>query len=200
MAKRVITKKTTSTVVKAATKASATKKVITKKPTKIDTAEQESITKRKTRVEVNKSTRPMRSRELVEMECRDCGTPSMRSKDVVSFVCWQCVHEACGNQELPRAKKATGFPRGWAFMGEFVHADGRVYFKGVEQPKLKGTKKSTEIKAPAPKPKKSKVQKAQEKQEILVEYNNLKKQIKKEKRVTYRRRLETQLRKIEKKL
>ena len=35
---------------------------------------------------------------------------------------------------------------------------------------------------------------------MLVKYTELKKQIKKEKRVTYRRKLESQLRKIEKQL
>ena len=220
MAKKVITKKTTSTVkkatTKATTKASAKKKAVTKKSTTkkkvtakkvatkkqatVKVVEQKPVAKRKTRVRINKLTRPIQSKELVEKECRDCGTPSMKSRDVLSYVCWQCVHEACGDQELPKAKKATGFPRGWAFMSEFVHADGKVYFKGVEQLKLKGTKKPTKIKAPVLKPKKSKVQRAQEKQEALVDYNVLKKQIKKEKRVTYRRKLETQLRKIEKKL
>lgn len=212
MAKKVINKKVSSTTKKATTtkkvatkkvataKKPATKKVATKKPTTAKSVKQKQTVKRKTRVRVNKLTKPIQSKELVEIECRDCGAPSMKSKDVVSYVCWQCVHEACGDQELPKQKTATGFPRGWAFMKEFVHKDGSVYHKGVEQPKLKGTKKPTTIKVAAPKPKKSKVQKAREKQELLVKYTELKKQIKKEKRVTYRRKLESQLRKIEKQL
>lgn len=34
-------------------------------------------------------------------------------------------------------------PRRWAFMAEYVHSDGTVYHKGVEQPKLKGKKKAS---------------------------------------------------------
>lgn len=180
MAKKVITKKITSPA----------KKATNKKPT----------TKRKTRVRVNKASTGRRSSDTHTLPCRDCGALYEKSVDVVSHVCWECVHEMCGEQELPKKKKATGFPRGWAFMKEFVHEDGKVYHKGVEQPKLKGTKKPTPIKVAAPKPKKSKAQRAREKQELLVKFTELKKQIKKEKRVTYRRKLETQLRKIEKQL
>ena len=149
MAKKVISRKTTPTTKEVTTKATTTKKL--------------------TQVRVNKLARSIQSKELVDIDCRECGAPSMKSRDVTSFVCWQCVHEACGDQELPKVKRVTGFPRGWAFMNEFIHTDGTVYFKGVEQPKLKGTKKPTIIKASAPKSKKSKAQRAQEKMEVLVE-------------------------------
>ena len=36
-------------------------------------------------------------------------------------------------------------PRGWHFMAEFVDSEGNVYFKGVEQPELKGTLSPTII-------------------------------------------------------
>ena len=48
--------------------------------------------------------------------------------------------------------KSSGRIRGWQFMKEFVHKDGTVFHKGVEQPKLKGTLKPTE-----PKPEKKKL-------------------------------------------
>ena len=41
--------------------------------------------------------------------------------------------------------KPTGRPAGWHFMNEFVDKDGTVFHKGVEQPKLKGTLKPTEV-------------------------------------------------------
>jgi hypothetical protein len=39
--------------------------------------------------------------------------------------------------------RSTSKPRRWAFMAEYVHSDGTVYHKGVEQPKLKGKKKAS---------------------------------------------------------
>jgi len=41
---------------------------------------------------------------------------------------------------------STGRPAGWHFMAEFVDKDGKVYHKGVEQPKLFGTLKPTKVK------------------------------------------------------
>jgi hypothetical protein len=46
----------------------------------------------------------------------------------------------------------------------------------------------------------SKAQKATEKHELLVKISNLRKEVKKESRATYRRKLETQLKKLEKQL
>jgi len=39
--------------------------------------------------------------------------------------------------------KDSDKPRGWHLKKEFVDKEGNVYFKGVEQPQLKGTKKPT---------------------------------------------------------
>tara|TARA_R110001606_G_scaffold397746_1_gene575103 strand:- start:2983 stop:3525 length:543 start_codon:yes stop_codon:yes gene_type:complete len=178
------------------------KKVITKKkPTKkVAIATPNKKSTKKVAKAVYKTAAAKLS-ELRELDCRECGSPAKKPLSVVTYVCWQCVHEMAGDQELPKTKQPSGFPRGWAFMKEFVHVNGSVYHKGKEQLKLKGTLKPTTIKAKAPpKVKKSKVQRAREKQEALVEFSNLKKQIKKEKRVTYRRKLETQLRKLQKKL
>jgi hypothetical protein len=40
---------------------------------------------------------------------------------------------------------SSGKPRGWRWRKEFVDADGTVYHKGVEQPKLKGTLPPTNV-------------------------------------------------------
>jgi hypothetical protein len=39
----------------------------------------------------------------------------------------------------------TGFPRGWRFYKQFVHKDGRVFERGVENKNLKDTIESTVI-------------------------------------------------------
>jgi len=45
-----------------------------------------------------------------------------------------------------KQRVSTGRPAGWHFMAEFVDKDGKVYHKGVEQPKLFGTLKPTKVK------------------------------------------------------
>ena len=62
----------------------------------------------------------------------------------------------------------TGRPSGWHFMNEFVDKDGKVYHKGVEQPKLFGTLEST-----VTKPKKK--MKRRTKEQILIDRHNEKK-------------------------
>lgn len=94
-------------------------------------------------------------------------------------------------------KKTTGYARGWRFMKQFVHADGTVYFRGVEQPNLKGTLDPTVIQ---PKQKKSKAEKKKEREEALIELGRLKNQLKKETAKTKQRKLHTQIKKIQKKL
>ena len=83
------------------------------------------------------------------------------------------------HEEKPR-RKSTGRPAGWHFMNEFVDADGNVFHKGKEQPKLKGTLPPTKVK-----PKKKPV-KRRTKEEILLARNAekkaaLKKAVKKQK-------------------
>ena len=132
-----------------------------------------------------------------EVECKICGVVAIKSQAVTGYVCHECVVDSW---DPPQAKKKrVGYPRGWKFMKQFVHADGTVFFKGEEQPKLKGTLSPTPIKKKV-KDTRSKAQRAQEKQDLLMEINKLKKAIKKEKRVTYRRKLESQLKKLTKKL
>ena len=48
-----------------------------------------------------------------------------------------------GIPEEPKKKEPTGRPAGWNFMNEFVDKWGNVFHKGVEQPKLKGTRPVT---------------------------------------------------------
>ena len=83
------------------------------------------------------------------MQCKSCNEYiSGVSEDAVSITCG-----TCNAIKLPWPKsvtqyKSTGRPAGWHWMAEFVDKDGNVFHKGVEQPKLKGTLKSTKIKPP----------------------------------------------------
>ena len=49
------------------------------------------------------------------------------------------------NENKPSRVK-TGRPAGWHWMAEFVDKDGKVYHRGKEQPKLKGTRPITVVK------------------------------------------------------
>ena len=97
------------------------------------------------------------------MACRDgCGTYERVDEKTVAVRCWKCVTTVIGFPTEKKAYKPTGRPAGWHFMNEFVDADGNVFFKGKEQPKLFGTLKPTKVKPPKKKTKR------RSKEQILV--------------------------------
>ena len=71
-------------------------------------------------------------------------------------------------KESKSSYRPTGRPAGWHFMNEFVDADGNVFHKGKEQPKLKGTLPPTKVE-----PKKK--TKRRTKEQILIARHNKKK-------------------------
>jgi len=133
-------------------------------------------------------------------ECKSCGTLVKNvSVEAPWVVCWECVAESVTILDPPKTKKKTvqGYPKGWRFMKEFVHSNGTVYHKGVEQPQLKDTLQPTTITV---KPKKNKIQKQQERDQVLTEYAELKKSLKKETRKTVIKKIEVKLKKLQKQL
>lgn len=141
---------------------------------------------------------PIRTKSKT-LECKVCGADVHNCGSNASAVtCSLCVVELYWNPEDVPKRKIIGYPKGWKFMKEFVHENGSVYRKGEEQPDLKGTLEPTPLTIKEPKAKKSKVQKAQEKQEALSMISKLKKDLVKEKRVTYRKRLELEIKKLQK--
>lgn len=135
------------------------------------------------------------------LECKICGTEvaNLDSK-TTSVVCWECVTDSMKSYDPPAKKKQAakeGYPKGWRFMKEFVHNDGTVYHKGVEQPDLFGTLSPTQI---IVKPKKSKIEKAKEKSDLMAEYSRLKKQLKRETKKTMIKKLESRLKRIQKQI
>ena len=94
--------------------------------------------------------------------------------------CSWCVLSIVGFPQEPKSTyKPTGRPAGWHWMAEFVDADGNVFHRGKEQPKLKGTLPPTKVKP------KKKI-KRRSKEEILIaraaeKKAELKKAIKKQK-------------------
>lgn len=135
------------------------------------------------------------------LECKVCGAFVHNLGDtVVAITCHECVTDMMRQYDEPAKRKqatAQGYPKGWRFMKEFVHADGTVYFRGVEQPDLKGKYDATPI---VVKPKKSKAQKAQEKADVMKRYSDLKKQLKKETRKGVIKKLESELKRLQKQI
>ena len=115
------------------------------------------------------------------MACKDnCGTYEKVDEETIAVRCWKCVTTVVGFPTEKKAYTPTGRPAGWHFMNEFVDADGNVFHKGKEQPKLKGTLPPTKVKPPKKKTKR------RSKEQILIDRHNkkkvaLKKAVKKQK-------------------
>ena len=134
------------------------------------------------------------------LQCSVCSQDVSCSIDVSKIICWQCVCESWSKDSVgynPNVKKNKGYPRGWKFKKVFVSSDGTVYHSGVEQPQLKGTMDPTPVEI---KPKLSRAQKQQEKATALAELGRLKKELKKEKRKTYAKKIESQIKKLQRKV
>ena len=81
------------------------------------------------------------------MDCRVTGEPVRNvSTDAVSVMGSRALMGKMFKQFPDTSKpsyKPTGRPAGWHFMNEYVDKWGNVFHKGVEQPKLKGTRPIT---------------------------------------------------------
>lgn len=132
---------------------------------------------------------------------QQCSHYTIVDEKASSVLCWRCTYlldpfENSVKIQAPKSDK----PRGWAFMKVYVHKDGTVYHKGVEQPKLKGTLPVTVIKPKTPKKRLSKKEKQQLKSQLLKEFNAFKKQLVKTKAVTKRKSIQSKMRKLERKI
>ena len=106
---------------------------------------------------------------VAHMDCKITGEPVANvSTDIVSVIGSKAVQGRVGIPKEKTTRVKSGRPAGLHFMNEFVDKDGNVFYKGVEQPKLKGTLSPTKIK-PAKKTKR------RTKEEILLARNAEKK-------------------------
>ena len=83
------------------------------------------------------------------LDCTRCGMNSREvDEGVVSFTCWRCTQKAVGApiEKKTRDDTKPRKQRGWQWKSEYVDSDGNVFYKGVEQPELKGTVEATPIK------------------------------------------------------
>ena len=103
-----------------------------------------------------------------------CDQYSRVNHDTVSVLCYKCSARIAAPvvERIPAEKSDK--PKGWKFMKEYVHTDGTVYHKGVEQPSLKGTLPVTKIEPKEEKKRVTKVDKEKLKQDLGEEINKLK--------------------------
>ena len=87
------------------------------------------------------------------MQCKVCKSEYVQTgEDTVAVTCSMCVQRLCLKhtpleEMMPSLKKkTTGRPAGWHWMSEFVDKKGNVFYKGEEQPELKGTLSPTKVK------------------------------------------------------
>jgi len=87
--------------------------------------------------------------------CSDCGGDMVVSHSATEGVCSNCTQRKCialltdvEKEKLFGVSTTTSVkPRGWKWMKEFVDTKGNVWYKGVEQPELKGKRPVTDVKA-----------------------------------------------------
>jgi hypothetical protein len=83
----------------------------------------------------------------------------------VAAVCYLCVNKIVEAPIFKGIQEKSDKPKGWKFMKLYVHKDGTVYHKGVEQPSLKGTLPVTNV---ADKPEKKRLSKQEKSDRVLV--------------------------------
>lgn len=94
------------------------------------------------------------------------------------WVCSYCAQRMIDPPVIKTAKVASIHPRGWKFMTVYVDINSNVFFKGIEQPELKGTLPISIIDKTIPEKKVSKVKKAELKHAALLKLQNAKLELK----------------------
>jgi hypothetical protein len=103
-----------------------------------------------------------------------CNEWSVVGDDATAVICWKCT-ASITDAPLNRTTVAkSDKPKGWKFMKEYVHTDGTVYHKGVEQTLLKGTLPVTVIDVKPEKKKLTKQEKEDARQALGKEIEALK--------------------------
>ncbi len=118
--------------------------------------------------------------DLVKKTC-NCGRVVERVKrDAEWVICWECVARACPPPivKVKEVKVDDGFITGWRWMKQFVHRDGRVFEKGIENEKLKNTLDPT-----PPKEKKKRLSRFEREEKEKLKQEKLAKKYKKKQEV-----------------
>jgi len=79
------------------------------------------------------------------MSCKKCGQMVTVGEESTAVTCSDCVNEMVEPPQFTSRRISSGRPPGWHFMAKYVDKEGNVFYRGKEQPKLKGKFKETVI-------------------------------------------------------
>jgi len=120
--------------------------------------------------------------------------------DTTAVLCPKCVNRVTEPPIITPRYKPTGRPKGWQWMKEYVDKDGNVFHKGTEQPKLKGTLPITVITVKKKRKRLTKVEREAQKRKLMATLYDFKKKLKKATLKKDIKSIETQIRKLSRKL
>jgi hypothetical protein len=131
---------------------------------------------------------------------KECHNFTPVSEQATSVLCFRCTNQLTG-PPVPRQEPVkSDKPKGWKFMKLYVHTDGTVFHKGVEQPELKGTLPVTVIQPKEEKKKLTKEEKEEMRRALGQEIFALKNQGLKEGRKGVRNDIVKQIKKLNRQL
>ncbi len=129
-----------------------------------------------------------------------CGEWVKVTKDTTAVLCNKCVNRVTEPPKFTPRYKPTGRPKGWQWMSEYVDKDGNVFHKGKEQPELKGTLPETVVQKKTKKKRLTKREREAQNRKLMAELYDLKKQLRKVTLKKDKKAIETQIRKLGRKL
>ena len=122
----------------------------TNKKTKRPSKPEPQRPKKSKKIKKIETTRKAKQTHIIP--CTNCGMEMQVDLSVVTVLCSNCtmvktiklygLPKGC----VPQKERGIKMPPGWHFYKEFVDKNGKVYHKGIEQPKLFGTMGPTIIK------------------------------------------------------
>lgn len=129
-----------------------------------------------------------------------CDNWEMVSENTTAVLCRKCVTLMAEPPKERQIREKSDKPKGWKLMRTYVHEDGTVYFKGIEQPDLKGTLPVTVITEAPVKKKVTKQEKEEMIQDLGKEIGYLKSKLLAEKSEKNKKKLVKELAKANRKL
>ena len=129
-----------------------------------------------------------------------CGEWIKVTEATTAVLCYRCVNRVTEPPTITPRYKPTGRPKGWQWMNEYVDKDGNVFHKGNERPELKGTLPETVIKVKKKKKRLTKAVKEAQKRKLMAKLYDFKKKLKKATLKKDIKSIETQIRKLSRKL
>ena len=129
-----------------------------------------------------------------------CGEWIKVTEGTTAVLCHTCVNRVTEPPTITPRYKPTGRPKGWQWMNEYVDKDGNVFHKGIEQPKLKGTLPTTVVTVKKKTKRLTKVEREAQKRKLMAKLYDFKKRLKKATLKKDIKSIETQMRKLSRKL